>query len=297
MKSDSSRYSPRAKSSGKLFSRVLATGFCGLLAGYSSQALAGSVFVSGHDSDFHAIGGNTTGAQNIIFDGLNFVRNGNTAPVLFIQSSTANIGLGDHLNSELGLQASGYSPLNAPGNNYVKVNATQFATANLSLFSAIFVPSDHGGTLTGDDLEALNARSADILGYVNAGGGLIAFAEDGFHTAATDGGTPALFGFLPFLATSAPQGEFEGGNTLTPLGVSMGLLPSDINGNFSHNIFTSTGGMDPVDFDANGEILSLATRSTITRTGVPDAFTTLPVFAMTLGLVLWQSRRKSLRQA
>src|ERR1051326_2724605 len=112
------------------------------------SAFAGSVFVTGHDPDFHSTQGpNTTGAINIIDQGLNFVRDGSTAPILFLESSTANNSLGDHVDSEAGLQASGYTPGNTSGNHYVKVDATQFASVNLSQYSAIFVPSDHGGSL------------------------------------------------------------------------------------------------------------------------------------------------------
>lgn len=229
-----------------------------LLAVVASPALAGNVFVSGHDSDFHAVSGNTTGARNIINRALDFARNGSTAPILFLQSNTSNIGLGDHLNSEFGLQASGYSAGATPGQHYVTVNATDFATVDLSTFSALFIPSDHGGTLTGNDLQALIARSADILAYINAGGGLVAFAEDGFRTPPTVGPQPPAFGYLPFLVASAPLSQSEVGNTLTPFGTSLGLLNTDINGNFSHNIFTATGGMNIVDLDAAGEILSLA---------------------------------------
>jgi len=236
---------------------------------------AGSVFVSGHDSDFHAVAGNTIGAQNIINRALDFTRNGSTAPILLVQSSLANLGLGDHLDSEQGLINSGYSAGNTPGNHYVKVDAAGFLTANLSLYSSIFIPSDHGGTLTGDDLKAINSRSADIFAYLNAGGGLTAFAEDGFHTAVTVGPEPALFGYLPFLVTSAPLGEAENGNTVTAFGASLGLVNSDINGNFSHNVFTATGGMNIVDVDANGEILSLAFRGNLTTSGVPDGGSTL----------------------
>jgi len=251
-----------------------------------NRTFAGSVFVSGHDADFHALSGNTAGAINIIDRGLDYVRNGNSAPILFIQTSTANLGLGDHLNSELGLQASGYAPGTTPGNHYVMVNAAGFASANLSSYSAIFVPSDHGGTLTGDDLEALNARSTDILNYINAGGGLLALAEDGNRTPATDGSTPAAFGFLPFLVTSSPLSEFENGNTLTPFGASLGLTGADINGNYSHNVFTSTGGMTPVDFDAGGEILTLATRQTLTPEGVPDLASSAWLFCLALSPAL-----------
>jgi hypothetical protein len=271
---------------------VCAISLAALCCLMANVAFAGSVFVSGHDSDFHAIAGNTLGAQNIIDRALDFVRNGNTAPILFVESNTANLGLGDHLDSELGLMASGYTAGNTAGNYYVKVNATQFASANLSLYSAIFVPSDHGGTLTGDDLQALDARTADILNYVNGGGGLFALAEDGFHTAPSSGPVPALFGFLPFLATSAPLGEFENGNTLSAFGASLGLTTSDINGNYSHNIFTATGGMTPVDYDAGGEILSLATRQTITTHGVPETANTLTLIAAVFGLFVFVRNRQ-----
>ena len=283
MKCLQSRYLDSASSSSRrTFPATVLAAFVLLAA---SRVFAGSVFVSGHDSDFHAVAGNTAGAQHIIQRALDFVRDGNTAPILFVESSTANVGLGDHLDSELGLQASGYALGNLTGNYYVKVNAANFATVDLSLYSAIFVPSDHGGTLTGDDLAALNARTADILTYVNGGGGLFALAEDGFHTAQSSGPAPALFGFLPFLATSAPVGEFENGNVVTAFGASLGLTNADINGNFSHNIFTSTGGMTVVDTDGNGEILSLATRQHVDVHGVPDSGGTLPLLAMAAGFL------------
>ena len=235
----------------------------------------GSVFVTGHDSDFHATAGNTLGAQHIIQDALTFVRNGNTLPILFIQSNTNNIGLGDHLDSQAGLIASGYTAGNTPGNHYVVMNSAQFLALSLSNlennFSAIFVPSDHGGTLTEADLAALDARSADIFSYLNNGGGLLAFAEDGFHSGCVGPCTAQRFGFLPFLATSSPLSEAENGNTLTAFGASLGLTTSDINGNFSHNIFTSTGGMTIVDRDAGNEILSLAFRGEFTPGGVVGA--------------------------
>jgi hypothetical protein len=269
----------------------------GLLLGSVSGCFAdplGSVFVSGHDPDFHAIAGNTLGAQNIINRALDFARNGNTAPILLIQSNTTNLALGDHLNSETGLQNSGYTAGATTGQHYVKVDATNFATTNLSLYSAIFVPSDHGGTLTGDDLQALNARAADILSYVNAGGGLVAFAEDGFRQLAAVGPQPTAFGFMPFLVVSTALSQAENGNTLTPFGSSLGLTTSDINGNFSHNIFTATGGMNIVDKDSSGEILSLAYRGKFTTGGVVPE----PGSALLLGSALFAAaafaRRKKL---
>lgn len=257
--------------------------------GWTSPSNAGSIFVSGHDSDFHAaLGGNAVGAQNIIRAALTFARDGNALPILFLQSGLDNVSLGDHTDSEQGLIASGFAAGNTPGDNYVKVNATQFATEDLSLYSAILLPSDHGGTLTGDDLQAVNARTTDLIAYLNGGGGLVAFAQDGDRTPATVGPQPTNFGFLPFLVSAAPLGAFESGNTVTPFGAGFGLTDADINGNFSHNVFLATGGMSIVDVSPTGEILSLAFRGQIGPTGViPE-----PATWMLLGTGLCALRRR-----
>ena len=257
---------------------------------------AGNIFVSGHDADFHAISGNTLGAQHLIQQSLFFARNGNTAPILFVQSNTSNIALGDHLDSQLGLIASGYSAGNTAGNHYVTVNATTFSTTNLSLYSAIFVPSDHGGTLTGNDLRALDNRAPDIISYLNGGGGLVAFAEDGVHQPATPGPEPALFGFLPFLVSATGLSQGESGFTLSPFGASLGLTLSDINNNFSHNFFTGTGGMTPVDFDGAGRIITLGFSGSITPIGVvpePETYAMLLSGLGLLGFVTRRNRQKS----
>jgi hypothetical protein len=51
------------------------------------------------------------------FHTLTFARNGNTAPILLLESDTTNISLGDHLDSEVGLQDSGYTARSASGGN------------------------------------------------------------------------------------------------------------------------------------------------------------------------------------
>lgn len=260
---------------------------------WAAPSSAGNVFVSGHDADFHAISGNTLGAQHLIQQSLLFARNGNTAPILFLQTNLDNLALGDHLDSQQGLINSGYTAGNTAGNHYVVVNATQFATIDLSQFSAIFIPSDHGGTLTGNDLRALNNRSSDILAYVNAGGGLVAWAEDGDHVAATPAApVPGLFGFLPFLVSSTGLSQGETGFTLSPLGVQLGLTPADINNNFSHNFFTGTGGMLPVDFDASGRIISLAFSGSLTPIGVVPEPETYAMMLAGLGLLGFVARRR-----
>jgi hypothetical protein len=260
-------------------------------------ASGGQVFVTGHDPDFHAsLGPNAVGAQHIIQDALTFTRNGNTAPILVIQSDLTNLALGDHTNSVTGLNDSGFSAGTTPGNHYVIVNAATFSTLTLAQvegFSSIFIPSDHGGTLTGNDLQALDGRAADILTYLNAGGGLVAFAEDGNHQPPTSGPAPALFGFLPFLVTSTAFSELENGNTLTPAGTALGLVTNDINGNFSHNIFTATGGMTVVDRTATGAILSLDFQGQLGVGGVvPEPNGLLGIAGGILGLAWFEFRRR-----
>jgi hypothetical protein len=272
---------------------VIGSFFVAALIAPTSSAFAGSVFVSGHDPDFHAfLGPNAPGAENIINRALDFARNGDTDPILLLKSNTNNIALGDHTDSESGLQAAGYTQAATPGQHYVKVDAAGFAAANLANFSAIFIPSDHGGTLTGNDLKALVARSADILAYINAGGGLVAFAEDGFHTPASVGPEATPFSYLPFLVSSTAFSEAENGNTLTPFGSSLGLLTTDINGNFSHNIFTATGGMSVVDRDAAGDILSLAFSGQLGQGGVvPEPGVLLLTGGAFAALVLLKRKR------
>jgi hypothetical protein len=254
-----------------------------------NSSRAGQLFLSGHDPDFHAAQGpNTTGAQQIIQDSLTFARNGNTAPIMLLETSTANLSLGDHADSELGLIAAGYSAATTPGNHYVRLTATQFATANLSQFSALFIPSDHGGTLTGDDIKALGARSSDILNYLNAGGGLVAFAEDGMRTPSTTSPQPPSFGFLGAVLSPTALSQSESGFTLTAAGTALGLTTSDINGNASHNIFGSAAGLTVVDRDASGNIVSLDFQGTFS---VPEPSSLVMVAtAAAIGLAVTAAR-------
>lgn len=170
------------------------------------------------------------------------------------------------------------------GDFYVRVTASEFGAVDLARFSALFIPSDHGGTLTGDDVAALNARRTAILAYVNAGGGLVALSQEGSRAPASTDPHPENFGFLPFLVPVAAlsQGEVDFG--MTPFGLSLGITLADVSGNFSHSYFTSTGGMQAVDVDAAGRIITLAGSGIFTDNGlVPEPTGTALAAVATIG--------------
>jgi RHS repeat-associated protein len=223
----------------------------------------GSIFVTGEDPDFHGTQGpNAAGALDIIRDGLAFVRNGNPKPFLWVESSiTPPGGYSPGINA---IKAAGFTE----GKDFVHVDAAGIPTVNFQDYSAIAVASDAGGLLTQAELDALNARANDIAQFVSGGGGLLAFAESGLGVPLT---TSHQFGFLPFLASSQVKDQSETGNVVTAAGRQLGLLTSDVNGNFSHNIFLSDGGMQVVARDSSGAILGLAFRGKLTSGGVAPA--------------------------
>ena len=171
-------------------------------------------------------------------------------------------------------------------------------TVNFSNYNAVVVASDYGGWLRQSELNILNARSNDILNYINGGGGLVALAESGSNQP-----THNQFGFLPFLATAVQKNQSETGNTVTPFGASLGLTVNDINGNASHNIFTATGGMTVVDRDSSGAILSLGFFGNVAPGGVtpvPEASTTVSfglLLCLGLGGLVVSARRRKARAA
>ena len=227
----------------------------------AKSRVGGAVFVTGHDPDYHVqhISCDAPGAQNLLGVAIQYARNGSNKPLLVVHPYDPTIPDG-HLNSITGL--------NMVDTNYVRMNASEFASADLNpkKYSAIYVASDAGGLFAQAELKALNDRSNDIRKYLNAGGGLVALAESNMGGKLTP--DRGHFDFLPVPVSSAPHGHSEVGTTLTPYGSSLGLEPRDVNCNYSHNIFGDDGGMNVVDTNHDGQILSLAYRGYFGSDGI-----------------------------
>jgi len=256
---------------------------------WAGATQAGPVFLTGHDPDFHAQG--SPGAQNLMRTMLNFVTSGTyaggTTKFLFVESEISPPP--GHLIGENGLNAIGL----VEGVNYDEVDAAGLAALpNFSGYSAIVVASDFGGLLTDAEIRELVARKGAIGAFVNAGGGLAAFAECGvgFPNCIPDLVTPTtpLFGFVPVGVSSAPT---TAPYMVTPYGASLGLTNGDIN-DPTHNSFGLTGGLNVVDTDAAGLATSLAGNISL-PVPEPSTWATMLIGCGVLGGAL-RSRRKRL---
>ncbi|HUF67586.1 MAG TPA: PEP-CTERM sorting domain-containing protein [Longimicrobiales bacterium] len=268
----------------------------------TAPASAGSFFLTGHDPDFHAfLGGNTAGASNINNAAIDFVTDpafnplvaGGATKFLFVESK-GSVPSGHTLGVN-GIIASGFTlGTDFDHHDFITLNAALDALG--TTYGAIVVASDFGGILRQDELDILNARSGDIIDFLNAGGGLYAMAESNGGAGLTpDGGH---FGFLPFVVSSTGFDQTEVGITVTPFGVDLGLSNSDVNGNASHNIFAGTFGLSVVDIDQFGNVLTLAGRGEITDGGVgvvPEPATAALVAIGLAGLVAHGFRRRRIR--
>jgi hypothetical protein len=234
----------------------------------SIDADAGSIFLTGHDPDFHAsLGGNAVGARNINIAAINYVQDPTFNPYvavapkfLFVQSNIAPPA--GHTVGKAGIVASGY----VEGVDFDHHDATTLNAALNQLgvpggYSAIVIASDYGGILTQAELNILNSRQADIANFLNSGGGLYAMAESNSGAHLTPSG--GWYSFIPTIVASVNVDQNEVGNTVSPLGAAIGLTNADINGNASHAVFTGINGFTPVDYDSAGRILSIAGREQV----------------------------------
>ena len=256
---------------------------------------AGSIVLTGHDPDFHAAFGeageihfNQIAIPFVMDPAFNAFKAGGVNKFLFVESQISPPG--GHTDGLAGLTASGYTI----GTDFDLATATTLNSAlnNLGItYSALVVASDFGGILTQAELNILNGRSADIISFLNAGGGLYAMAESDTGAGLTPGG--GQFGYLPFTTTSTAIG-YCGPISVTPFGASLGFTSFGVCGD--HNFFTRTFGLSIVDFIPGTEqIISLAGRGTTTPIGVtpaPEPSTLLLVGTSLVGLLGYKARRK-----
>jgi hypothetical protein len=273
---------------------LVATGLIVIAAGWVNPASAGPVLLTGHDPDFHAQGQQSGVDQlNII---LNYVTSGTyntgTQKFLFVESNLP--ATSGHRIGEQGLTTPGVGLPSGlvSGVNFDQVNAAGLAALpNFNGYSAIVVASDFGGMLTDAEITELVARKADIAAFVNAGGGLAAFAECGvgFGNCIPDlvnASTP-LFGFVPVnvssVDTTAPY-------IVTPFGASLGFTDAMVSDCCTHNSFGQIGGLSVIDNDQNGIPTTLAGNVRITDGGFtpvpePSTLALLSLCAAGLGFV------------
>jgi hypothetical protein len=194
---------------------------------------------------------------------------------LYVECDTCSVPSG-HTDGVAGmtLSAGGY-PVGTTFETHGAADGLETALGQLGTkYSAIVVGSDFGGMLTQAELDILDAHQADIINFLNAGGGLYGMSEgsgctiDGLPSSSCALTTHDRWGFLPFVTTEDPKDQGESGFTVTPFGAGLGLVDGDINGNASHSVFTGTFGLNIVDTDPSGDILSLAGRGKVSTGGV-----------------------------
>lgn len=264
----------------------------------AGSALAGSVFLTGHDPDFHATqGGNLVGARTINNRAIDFImdpafntyRAGGINRFLFVESNISPPG--GHVRGVNGIVASGYA--NGVDFDHVDASTLNAALNQLGVtYSGIVIASDFGGLLTQAELNILNARSSDIISFLNGGGGLYAMAESNNGAGLTPQG--GHYGYLPFVVTSTGFNQTETGITVTPFGASLGLDNSHVNGNASHNIFTGTGGLTPVDIDRFGNTLTIAGRGAIGPGGIAPLPSAAGLGLAGMGMLGARRRRRAM---
>jgi len=221
----------------------------GLLVGaiLAAPAFAGNIYLTGHDLDLHCtFGGGQCNAFGIAVDFARQAAPDKTKPVLFLDS-------GSETSTAAGSAAAkARNTVEGAGNafSFTVVNPVSAGFATLPLltssFSAIVIASDQncgGCDNTPADIVAINARTAAIQAFFNAGGGLVylAGAED-----------PGYYGSVPVPAAAvAVSPPF----TLTADGLALGLNNTDANCCPTHNSFTVPGAGNPLkvaEFDSAG---------------------------------------------
>ena len=207
-------------------------------AGSGGSALAGNIWLTGHDADYHCA---SQGKQcNHFGVALDFARQGapdKTRPLLFLDKGS-NLLRAAADKKEARAKNTVEGPDKAFSFEVMDPNDPSFAVLPLSTdkFSAIVIASD--STCNGCDLnvgdtadsEAINKRAKDIAAFFNAGGGLVYFSGAENRN--------VYYKSVPIPATASPVARPF---TLTDEGRALGLkddeATNDTNCCETHNSF------------------------------------------------------------
>ena len=231
---------------------------------FTTAGMAGPVFLTGHDPDFHAQ--DDAGARRLLMAGVKFARHGSTKPLLWVESRIPVPG--GHRVGKNGLLAIGMVEnvdfVQMNGNQLAALSAAQWAAFSTT-YSAIGVASDFGGILTQAELDQLISHKDAIADFVNQGGGVLAMSECGTGVAPCLTSSGA-FSFLPIAIVST--GNASPPYVVTPYGfATFQLLASDVNSP-SHSHFNGDFGLNVVSSSQpTGQIMTLAGEVTITGHG------------------------------
>jgi hypothetical protein len=189
---------------------------------------AGNIVLTGHDDDFHGFFGSAAASAQLTAM-VAFARSGSTTPGLPILAIDDN-GSGtlelDGLLTTLGIAHT----TRLPG----ALTAADFNPATYSAFVLASYLGCGGCDLTAAGSALVNAQSAAIASFFNAGGGIVGLSADGLTS---------YYGFVPASASpSGSPGAF--GYVQTACGATLGI-PA-VNGDPTHNFFAEPG-TDGVD--------------------------------------------------
>lgn len=250
----------------KTITNGLCLGLAMLGVAFPGTARAGHIFLTGHDPDDHAEFEGETGARGLFRKAIAYVRNGNTKPVLWVES---------RLPVPTGF-VRGEISLTLVGVPHVWMDAAQLSSLDWTTladdYSAIGVASDFGGTLSSAELDVLIAHKHDIAVFVNGGGGLFGSSESNYPRGYSLNPSKN-FAFLPITVSSTSNAAPP--YTLTSFGSSLGLISSNMQSS-SHSHFVKDFGLNVIDKGVGGtaadqQIMTLAGDVTIYDPPVANA--------------------------
>lgn len=261
-----------------LATRALAVSFC-LVAG-STAAHAGKLFISGHDSDDSGHVSVAFGRQMLDFIGTGNTNGGSGILILGGYTSTSAFNINTWNNSGVP-----YTITHASG--AAAISAQSFAS-----FAAILMPSaitQTGGGISQAELDAINGRALDIANFVNAGGNLLAFTQQGLTDA---------FGWFPLGALQTTAiGTANISQTAELANAGFIATDAEITGDLYHNEFDGPAGFFGLKVlavnNATGDatILGGGVGTTIIITDVPEPATLALLGAGLLGFGFVRRRK------